>query len=97
MASILSRKDRDGNVIGWQARVRKKGYPLQVRTFDRKSQAQTWAKQLEVEMERGAWQDRSESEQTILTEALDRYGREVSSLKKSGPHRQSALGENPGR
>ena len=84
MASILSRKDRDGNVIGWQARVRKKGYPLQVRTFDRKSHAQTWAKQLEVEMERGVWQDRSESEQTTLTEALDRYGREVSSLKKSG-------------
>ena len=36
MASILPRKDRDGNVIRWQARVHKKGYPLQVRTFDRK-------------------------------------------------------------
>ena len=83
IASILPRKDRDGNIIGWQARVRKKGYPLQVKTFDRKGQAQTWAKQLEVEMERGVWQDRSESEQTPLTEALDRYGREVSSLKKA--------------
>ncbi|WP_437559933.1 hypothetical protein [Acidithiobacillus sulfuriphilus] len=53
-----------------------------MKTFDRKGQAQTWAKQLEVEMERGVWQDRSEAEQTALAEALDRYGREVSSLKK---------------
>ncbi|MEY2333070.1 site-specific integrase [Acidithiobacillus ferrianus] len=84
MASILPRKDRDSNIIGWQARVRKKGYPLQVKTFDRKGQAQAWAKQLEVEMERGVWQDRSEAEQTTLAEALGRYGRDVSSLKKSG-------------
>lgn len=50
MASILPREDRDGNLIGWQARVRKKSYPLQVKTFDRKVQAQAWAKQLEVEI-----------------------------------------------
>ncbi|MEB8476097.1 hypothetical protein [Acidithiobacillus ferriphilus] len=40
MASILPREDRDGNLIGWQARVRKKSYSLQVKTFDRKVQAQ---------------------------------------------------------
>ena len=50
MASILPREDRDGNLIGWQARVRKKSYSLQVKTFDRKVQAQAWTKQLEVEI-----------------------------------------------
>lgn len=37
MASITARKDRDGLIIGWQVRVRKKGYPLQVKTFDKKA------------------------------------------------------------
>ncbi len=35
-------------------------------------------------MERGIWRDGSEAERTTLAEALDRYGREVSPLKKSG-------------
>ena len=53
MASITARKDRDNLIIGWQVRVRKKGYPLQVKTFDKKVQAQAWARQIETEMDRG--------------------------------------------
>ncbi|MBU2758085.1 site-specific integrase, partial [Acidithiobacillus sp. BN09-2] len=52
MASINPRKDRDGNTIGWQAQVRRKGYPTQSQTFRKKSQAQAWARQVESEMER---------------------------------------------
>ncbi len=35
MASTLPRKDKGGNIIGWQARVGKKGYPLQVKTLQK--------------------------------------------------------------
>ncbi len=33
MATILERRNRDGGLIGYQ--VRKKGYPAQIRTYDR--------------------------------------------------------------
>ena len=35
-------------------------------------------------MERGLWQNQSDADSTTLADALDRYGREVSALKKSG-------------
>ncbi|WP_232821552.1 hypothetical protein [Acidithiobacillus ferrivorans] len=36
MASINARKDCDGIVIGWQAQVRRKGFPAQSKTFEKK-------------------------------------------------------------
>ncbi len=81
MATISPRTDDEGNRIGWQARVRKKGFPPQVRTFRKKVEAETWAKSIEAEMERGVWQDRSESEATTLKEALERYRKEKTSRK----------------
>ncbi len=82
MASITARKDRDSLIIGWQVRVRKKGYPLQVKTFDKKAQAQTWARQVETEMDRGIWQDRGEAERTTVNDLLDRYAREILPTKR---------------
>jgi len=41
-----------------------------------------WARQTEAEMERGAWIDRTEAEQTTLKEALERYAREITPRKK---------------
>ena len=84
MASVRARRDRDGIVIGWQCQVIRKGFPQQTRTFRSKAEAAAWATIVESEMTRGVWQDRSEAEQTTLAEALGRYGREISSLKKSG-------------
>ena len=82
MASITARKDRDSLTIGWQVRVRKKGYPLQVKTFDKKAQAQAWARQIETEMDRGIWQDRGEAERTTVNDLLDRYAREILPTKR---------------
>lgn len=86
MASITAREDQDGIVIGWQARVRKKGYPVQTRTFRLKSDAQVWARSVENEMDRGIFVSRVEAENTTLSDALDRYAREILPNKKSvGP------------
>ncbi|XTI71823.1 site-specific integrase [Acidithiobacillus sp. AC3] len=82
MASIVKRKDRDGNLIGWQARIVKQGFPKQTRVFRTKSEAQAWAKVVEAEMVRGVWQDRSEAERTTIADLLDRYVSEVLADRK---------------
>jgi len=84
MATINPRKDQDGNVIGWQAIIRKRGFPSQTKTFRTKRDAENWAKVIESEMLRGVWQDRSEAERTTVAELLDRYAREVLPILKSG-------------
>ena len=66
----------------WQALVKKKGFGQIARTFDTKGAAEAWAKVTEAEMVRGVFISRKEAENTTLSEALDRYEREVSSSKK---------------
>ena len=84
MATVYSKEDQDGITIGWQAIVRKNGYPSQTKTFRAKRDAEAWARLTESAMERGLWQNQSEADSTTLSAALDRYGQEVSSGKKSG-------------
>ena len=47
MASILQVKGK------WRAQVRRKGQPVYTRTFDTKTEADRWARQLEVDIDRG--------------------------------------------
>ncbi|MBU2717949.1 site-specific integrase [Acidithiobacillus ferridurans] len=69
--------------IGWQAIVRRKGYPSQTKTFRAKRDAEAWARSIETEMDRGAWRDRSEAESTTLGECIQRYLTEVTPRKKN--------------
>lgn len=66
----------------WQAQVRKKGYPLQTKTFETKAAAETWARATEYEMDQGLFVSRAEAESTTLGELLQRYLEEVTPLKK---------------
>ena len=66
----------------WQALVKKKGFGQIGRTFDTKAEVEAWAKIIEAEMVRGVYFSRKEAEATTLSEALDRYEREISSIKK---------------
>jgi len=68
MASIRKR----GN-LQWEARVRKKGYPTQSKTFTRKADAEDWARDIESEMTRSTFLSRKEAEGTSLKEAIDRF------------------------
>ena len=72
----------------WQALVKKKGFGQIGRTFDTKGEAEAWAKIIEAEMVRGVYFSRKEAEATTLSEALDRYEREISSIKKRRPARE---------
>jgi integrase len=66
----------------WEASIEKKGFPRISRTFDTKAEAEAWARQIEGEMDRGVFVSRKESENTTLSEALDRYISEILPHKK---------------
>lgn len=67
----------------WEAQIRRKGWPVQSKTFETKAEAEAWSQMIESEMARGVWLDRSEAENTTLRELLDRYEKEVSPRKRS--------------
>lgn len=77
MASFRKRGE-----LQWQARIYRKGYPLQVKTFMTRADAEAWARQVESEFDRGTFVSRAEAESTSLKECLERYKREVSVHKK---------------
>ena len=88
MASIPPSYDREGEHIGWQVAVRKKGYPAQYKTFRTRKEGEAWATVTESEMVRGVWRDRSEAESTTLKECLDRYSQEIIPTKKGDGARE---------
>ena len=67
----------------WQTKIRRKGHPVQTKTFSTRAEAEAWASTVESEMARGVFVSRKEAESTTLTEALDRYEQEISPRKKS--------------
>lgn len=66
----------------WQAQIRKRGQPLQSKTFETRAAAETWARAIEVEMDKGVFVSRAEAETTTLKELLKRYLEEVTPHKK---------------
>ena len=81
MASFVPRSGPHRKRV-WQAHVRRRGYPAQVRTFDTKAEAEEWAHSIESEIRRGVFVSRVEAEQTTLREALDRYQSIVTRRKR---------------
>jgi len=109
MASFVPRKGPGGK-RAWQAHVRRRGYPAQVRTCDSKAEAWAWAAGIESEMACGAFVSRAEADNTTLARPSARYGREVSAGKRgavqefsvisalsSGPLGPRALGSLQGK
>lgn len=67
----------------WQAKVRKKGYPVQTKTFRNKSLAQKWATQVEAQMDNRLFRSSSLAETYTFNELAERYISEVLPSKKS--------------
>lgn len=67
----------------WQAKIRKKGYPVQTKTFRNKANAQRWATQVEVQMDNKVFISSSRAEITTFQQLADRYSSEVLPSKKS--------------
>jgi integrase len=77
--------------LQWQARIRRKGYPDQVKTFNTRAEAEEWARAIEYQIDRGAFVSRAEAEATTLYEALGRYEREVTVHKNGEAAEKSVL------
>ncbi len=77
MATLTKRGDGQ-----WQAKVRRKGYPVVSKTLETKAKAERWARSVESEMDRGTFVSRAEAESTTLKEVLQRYLNEVTPTKK---------------
>ncbi len=91
MAGFYEQRDQDGNLIGWQAKVRRKGFPAQSRVFRTRKEAEAWAITVESEMVRGVFVSRAEAERTTLDDALCRYASEVTARKKGRVQELSAI------
>ena len=77
MATITKRGDHQ-----WQAKIRRRGYPAQSKTFERKSEAEAWAAVIESEMARSVFVDRSVAKRTTLEDVIKNYMRDVMPEKK---------------
>jgi integrase len=77
VASIRNRAGR------WRVQIRRKGSPNQFKSFATKAEALAWSRQIECEMDRGAFISRAEAERTTLAEILERYRRDVTPAKAS--------------
>ena len=86
MATVQNRGNRQ-----WRAMIRRKGQPDQSKTFDTKSEAEQWARLIESEMDRGIFVSRVEAENTTLHEALGRYLKEVTTLKRGSAQEASHI------
>jgi len=67
----------------WHVQIRKRGFPVQTKTFSYRTDAEAWAKVIESEMERGIFLSRHESARTTIADLIDRYMKEVTPSKKN--------------
>lgn len=75
----------------WQAKIRRKGQPIQSRTFEKKINAEKWARDAESKMDRSVFVDLCEAEETTLFMALDRYEKEVAPGKRGALSEKSRI------
>lgn len=76
----------------WEARVRRKGWPIQNQSFPKKSAAIQWASVIESEMTRRAFVDPALLKSLTLGDLFRRYANEISPTKKSQQSEQCRIG-----
>ena len=76
MASIRYRQNR------WQARVRRRGYPDETKTFTTRQDAEKWARSIETDIDKGQFVNVSEAQRTTLGDLVGRYLVEVTPTMK---------------
>lgn len=85
MATVTKRGDRQ-----WQAKVRRRGFPVVTNTFETKARAERWARLVESEIDEGSFVPRGEAESTTLGQALNRYLQEITPQRKAPSRKRIA-------
>ena len=75
----------------WQAIIRRQGVQSQVKTFVRKEEAIKWARQIEIEIDKGFIHHLSHDDPMVFKDIAYRYEREISIHKKSYLREKSRL------
>ena len=68
---------------GWQARIRRQGYPDITKSFQNRQDADRWARAVEAEMDKGQFVSIDEAQRSSLGELIARYLAEVTPTMKS--------------
>jgi hypothetical protein len=77
----------------WQAQVRRRGVPPRAKSFDKRSDAERWARDIETEADRSGWvTDTRLAEKTTLGELLKRYCAEITPAKRSAISEKARIG-----
>lgn len=77
----------------WQAQVRRRGMKPRAKSFDSKSDAEKWARDLESQVDRfGTAPDTKILESTTLGELLERYQREITPAKRGAVQEDQRIG-----
>jgi integrase len=66
----------------WRVKVRRKGYPEQTRSFDTRTTAEKWARDIERDIDRNLFVDRTEADKNTLRNIIARYLKEVTPTKR---------------
>ena len=75
----------------WQARVRRKGYPEESRSFTTKADAQIWARSVESSMDTGGHASVGKAHDLLLTSVLERYVHEVTPSKRGAQRETESI------
>jgi len=89
MATFTKRIGQRG--IRWEVRIRKQKHPTLSKTFSLKSEAQSWANEIELRLQRG--EPVSRPELRSLKDVLSRYVRDVTTKKKGAEPETCRIGK----
>jgi integrase len=76
MASIRKHGD------AWQVRIRRKGFPVEIKTFSTKVGAEQWARTVESKMDGGQFASNGKAEKTTFGDVIRRYMSEITPGKR---------------
>jgi integrase len=75
----------------WEATIRRKGFPMERKTFESRRDAEDWAREIERAMRLGQYVPMGKSERAIFGDLIDRYAKEVTPTKKNSKSEMQIL------
>ncbi|MBI5121420.1 MAG: site-specific integrase [Rhodospirillales bacterium] len=82
MATFIERKNAQGEIIGYQVKIRHSGLAPQSKTFTKKADAKRWAEKIETEIKDRVFVSRKEADRKTLGDMAQRYLEEITPTHK---------------
>ncbi|MGB4056834.1 MAG: site-specific integrase, partial [Alphaproteobacteria bacterium] len=81
--ATIEKRELSGGVASYRARVRIKGHPQQIATFERLTDARRWVQQTEAAIREGRYFKTSQARKFTFSDALERYRTEILIYEKA--------------